>query len=56
MTIHLVETMDEVLKSALTRELPKKPAESPAKKAVEAERPAARAAEDDAAKEPPLTN
>src|SRR5512137_1843698 len=27
MTIHLVETMDDVLKSALTRELPKKPAE-----------------------------
>ncbi len=56
MTIHLVETMDDVLKSALTRELPKKPAESRDKKAAEAERPAVRTAEDDAAKEPPLTN
>ena len=56
MTLHLVETMDEVLKIALTRELPKKPAETPAKPIVEAERPAARAAEDEAAKEPPLTN
>ncbi|MGZ5495838.1 MAG: S16 family serine protease, partial [Candidatus Aminicenantales bacterium] len=56
MTIHLVETMDDVLKYALTRELPKKPAESRDKKAPEAERPAARTAEDDAAKEPPLTN
>ena len=56
MTIHLVETMDDVLKIALTRELPKKPAESRDKKAAEAERPAARPAEDEAAKEPPLTN
>jgi ATP-dependent Lon protease len=56
MTIHLVETMDDVLKTALTRELPKKPAESRDKKAAEAERPAARTAEDEAAKEPPLTN
>jgi ATP-dependent Lon protease len=56
MTIHLVETMDDVLKVALTRELPKKPAESRDKKAAEAERPAARPAEDEAAKEPPLTN
>ena len=57
MTIHLVETMDDVLKIALTRELPKKPVvESRDKKPAEAERPAARAAEDEAAKEPPLTN
>jgi ATP-dependent Lon protease len=56
MTIHLVETMDEVLKIALTRELPKKPVEARDKKAVEAERPAAVPAEDEAAKEPPLTN
>ncbi len=57
MTIHLVESMDDVLKIALTRELPKKPAEARDKKApaVEAERPA-RTAEDEAAKEPPLTN
>jgi len=48
--------MDDVLKYALTRELPKKPAESRDKKAAEAERPAARTAEDEAAKEPPLTN
>jgi len=58
MTIHLVETMDDVLKFALTRELPKKPVESREKKAAEPERPAAaaRPAEDEAAKEPPLTN
>ncbi|MCX6571580.1 MAG: endopeptidase La [Candidatus Aminicenantes bacterium] len=58
MTIHLVETMDDVLKVALTRELPKKPAEARDKKAApaaEAER-LARKAEDEAAKEPPLTN
>jgi hypothetical protein len=57
MAIHLVETMDDVLKFALTRELPKKPAEARDKKApvAEAERPA-RKAEDEAAKEPPLTN
>jgi ATP-dependent Lon protease len=57
MTLHLVETMDDVLKIALTRELPKKPAEARDKKApaAEAERPA-RKAEDEAAKEPPLTN
>jgi ATP-dependent Lon protease len=56
MTIHLAETMDDVLKFSLTRELPKKPAESRDKKAAEPERPAARKAEDEAAKEPPLTN
>jgi ATP-dependent Lon protease len=56
MTIHLVETMDDVLKIALTRELPKKPAGDVDKKAAEAERPAARAPEGEAAKEPPLTN
>ena len=57
MAIHLVETMDDVLKFALTRELPKKPAEARDKKApaAEAERPA-RKAEDEAAKEPSLTN
>ena len=57
MTIHLVETMDDVLKVALTRELPNKPAEAREKKApaAEAERPA-RKAEDEASKEPPLTN
>jgi len=48
--------MDDVLKIALTRELPKKPEETRDKKAVEGERPAARAAEGEAAKEPPLTN
>jgi ATP-dependent Lon protease len=58
MTIHLVETMDEVLKIALTRELPKKPAETRDKKPGEAERPAApaRTADDETAKEPSLTN
>jgi ATP-dependent Lon protease len=57
MTIHLVETMDDVLKFALTRELPKQPVESREKKAAEPERPAAaRPAEGEAAKEPPLTN
>jgi ATP-dependent Lon protease len=57
MAIHLVETMDDVLKFALTRELPTKPADARDKKApaVEAER-LARKAEDEAAKEPPLTN
>ncbi len=57
MAIHLVETMDDVLKFALTRELPKKPAEARDKKApaAEAER-SARKAEEEAAKEPPLTN
>jgi ATP-dependent Lon protease len=54
MVIHLVETMDEVLKIALTRELPQKP-ESPEAKAAEAERKA-RAGEEEAPKEPPLTN
>ena len=39
MTIHLVETMDDVLKFALTRELPKKPVEVRDKKAAEPERP-----------------
>jgi ATP-dependent Lon protease len=57
MTIHLVETMEEVLKIALTRELPKKPAEPRDKKpGGEGERPAALKTEDEAAKEPPLTN
>jgi len=58
MTIHLVETMDDVLKFALTRELPKKPAETRDKKPAEPERPAAaaRPADEEAAKEPPLTN
>jgi ATP-dependent Lon protease len=57
MKIDLVETMEDVLKVALTRELPKKPAEARDKKApaAEAERPA-RPAEDEAAKEPSLTN
>lgn len=57
MTIHLVESMDDVMKIALTRELPRKPAESRDTKApaAEAERPA-RKPEDEAAKEPPLTN
>jgi ATP-dependent Lon protease len=54
MTIHLVETMDEVLKIALTRELPKKPGENRDAKADEAEQKA-RAGEE-APKEPPLTN
>jgi hypothetical protein len=56
MTVHLVETMEDVLKIALTRELPKKPVEVRDKKAAEPERPAARPAEDEAGKEPPLTN
>lgn len=57
MTIHLVESMDDVLKIALIRELPKKPADIRDKKtpAPEADRQV-RAAEDEAAKEPPLTN
>lgn len=57
MAIHLVETMDDVLKFALTRELPKKPADARDKKApaVEAER-LVRKAEDETAKEPPFTN
>jgi ATP-dependent Lon protease len=57
MTIHLVESMDDVLKLALTRELPQKPAEPGAKKApaAEAELPV-RPPESEAAKEPPLTN
>ncbi len=46
MAIHLVETMDEVLKIALTRELPKKPPEAERKPL----------AEEEASKEPPLTN
>jgi ATP-dependent Lon protease len=56
MTIHLVETMDEVLKIALVRELPKKPAESRDMKAAEAERKSPLAGEEEASKEPPLTN
>jgi len=66
MTVHLVETMDDVLKIALTRELPKKPADPRDKKPTEGEArpaatapapaPAARTADDEAAKEPPLTN
>jgi ATP-dependent Lon protease len=55
MIIHLVEAMDEVLKIALTRELPKKPGETRDAKAAEAERKA-RAGEEEAPKEPPLTN
>ena len=55
MTIHLVETMDEVLRSALTRELPKKPGDNRDPKAPEAE-PVTRAGEGEASKEPPLTN
>jgi ATP-dependent Lon protease len=55
MTLRLVETMDEVLKTALTRELPKKSGEGRDAKAAEAERKA-RAGEEDVPKEPPLTN
>jgi len=55
MTIHLVETMDEVLKIALTRELPKKPGDDRDAMAPEAERKT-RAGEEEASKEPPLTN
>ncbi len=54
MVIHLVETMDEVLKIALTKELPKKP-EGREAKVTETERKA-RAGEEEAPKEPPLTN
>jgi len=55
MAIHLVETMDEVLKIALTRELPKKSGEGRDAEASEAER-AVRSGEEEAPKEPPLTN
>ncbi len=55
MTIHLVETMDEVLKVALTRELPKKPEGREPANPPPAERKA-RAGEEEAPKEPPLTN
>jgi ATP-dependent Lon protease len=55
MTIHLVESMDEVLKIALTRELPKKPGEGREAKPAEAER-TVRVGEEEASKEPPLTN
>jgi ATP-dependent Lon protease len=55
MTIHLVEAMDEVLKIALTRELPKKPSEVRDAEASGAERKS-RAGEEEAPKEPPLTN
>jgi ATP-dependent Lon protease len=55
MTIHLVETMDEVLKIALARELPKKPGEGREPKPSEGERKP-RAGEEEASKEPPLTN
>jgi ATP-dependent Lon protease len=55
MTIRLVESMDEVLKFALTGELPKKLTESREAKPGEAER-TARAGEEEASKEPPLTN
>jgi ATP-dependent Lon protease len=55
MTIHLVETMDEVLKIALTRELPKKPGDNREGKPPEADRKI-RAGEEEASKEPPLTN
>jgi hypothetical protein len=47
--------MDEVLKIALTQDLPKKPGESREAKPAEAER-TARPGEGDAPKEPPLTN
>ena len=55
MALHLVETMDEVLKIALTRELPKKPGDNREAKAPEAERKT-RVGEEEAPKEPPLTN
>ena len=55
MTIHLVESMDEVLKIALTRELPKKTGEGREPKPAETERTAL-AGEEEASKEPPLTN
>ncbi|HYA49182.1 MAG TPA: endopeptidase La [Burkholderiales bacterium] len=55
MTIRLVESMDEVLKIALTRELPKKPGENREANPAEAER-AARVGEEETSKEPPLTN
>ena len=55
MTIHLVEAMDDVLRIALIRELPKKSPESRDKKPPEVEK-AVRVGEEDAPKEPPLTN
>jgi hypothetical protein len=55
MSIQLVETMDEVLKIALTRELPKKSGEGREGTAADAER-AVRAGGEVAPKEPPLTN
>ena len=55
MTIRLVESMDEVLKVALTQDLPKKLGESREAKPAEAERKA-RVGEEEASKEPPLTN
>ncbi len=55
MTIHLVEAMDDVLRIALTKELPKKSADSRDKKPVEPEK-ALPVGEGDAPKEPPLTN
>jgi ATP-dependent Lon protease len=48
MTIHLVETMDEVLKIVLTRELPVKSSPKPGEPALEAEKTVA--------KEPPIAN
>jgi ATP-dependent Lon protease len=55
MTIHLVEAMDEVLKIALTRDLPKKPSEVRDAEASGAGRKS-REGEEEAPKEPPLTN
>jgi ATP-dependent Lon protease len=54
MSIHLVETMDEVLTLALARELPKKAAGG-GREALTLEPAGTRGAEDEA-KEPPLTN
>ena len=55
MTIHLVEAMDDVLRIALTRELPKKTPKAGDLKTVEPEKPV-QVGEGDAPKEPPLTN
>jgi ATP-dependent Lon protease len=55
--IHLVETMDEVLKSALTRDLPQKsPREEGEETAVSPEIQAEREAGEESAKKPSLTN
>ncbi len=55
MTIHLVEAMDDVLRIALTKELPKKSSESRDKKPAESEK-VVPVGEGEAPKEPPLTN